>query len=259
MQRSLSQSICLCSRLNIIRCKPTFISSYSTASVFRPPPSKLHMNNKNKSSISNGSRLAAVKDLFQVTTDVKSSKPTIPSATTSTKGKPAAVGTGRSRRDEEITSRWITFVDQEGQVHQRQRLESTLQSFDRQLYFLVEVDPTAKPPVCRLFEKKHLFDKQKANKKKKTVSSEQITKEIVFGWNVSLHDMGHKLGKAIQFLDKGNKVKIEIVYKKGQKRVDKETQQQVIAQVQQQLNAYKLAKPPTLSGANCMMQFEQKK
>ncbi|KAI9302628.1 translation initiation factor IF-3, C-terminal domain-containing protein [Cunninghamella echinulata] len=135
-----------------------------------------------------------------------------------------------------------------------------LQEFDRSLYFLIEVDPTSHPPVCRLFEKKQLFEKEKANKKKKkTNTPEQITKEINFGWNVSLHDMGHKLTKAIQFLEKGNKVKIEILHKKGQQRVDKDTQQEVIDQVQQQLKDFKLSKPPTRSGSNCMMQFELRK
>ncbi|KAI8972662.1 hypothetical protein BDB01DRAFT_690548, partial [Pilobolus umbonatus] len=135
-------------------------------------------------------------------------------------------------RDEEISSRFITFVDEEGEVHTRCRLNDVLQEFDRSKYFLVEVDPNAKPnPVCRLFDKKALFEKEKQNKKKKQTAPESILKEVMFGWNVSAHDMEHKLNKACQFLDKGNKVKIDIVYKKGQKRVDKETQDEVVSTV----------------------------
>ncbi|CAO3576353.1 unnamed protein product [Absidia cylindrospora] len=172
------------------------------------------------------------------------------SSPSSTKGKLSSIS--------QVSS--STAAADKSQAHpERKQLDSVLQSFDRSLYFLVEVDPTSRPPVCRLLEKKHLFDKHKASKKNKTVSSDQVTKEIVFGWNVSPHDMGHKLGKAVQFLDKGNKVKVDVVYKRGQKRVDKETQQQVIAQVKQQLDIYKLAKPPTFSGSNCSMVFEQKK
>ncbi|CAO3631538.1 unnamed protein product [Cunninghamella echinulata] len=74
---------------------------------------------------------------------------------------------GRPKRDEEITSRLITFVDENGTVHQRKKLSMALQEFDRSLYFLIEVDPTSHPPVCRLFEKKQLFEKEKANKKRK--------------------------------------------------------------------------------------------
>lgn len=166
--------------------------------------------------------------------------------------------TGRSRRDEEINSRFITFVDEEGQVHNRCRVNDILNDFDRSRYFLVEVDPSAKPPVCRLLDKKVLFEKEKQGKKKKQTSPESVLKEIVFGWNVSAHDMEHKLNKAIQFLDKGNKVKLDIVYKRGQKRVDKETQQQVISTVSNLMEQYKLAKQPAFTGHNCSMQFERK-
>jgi translation initiation factor IF-3 len=166
---------------------------------------------------------------------------------------------GRSRRDEEISSRFITFVDEQGQVHNRCRINDILMDFDRSKYFLVEVDPSAKPnPVCRLFDKKALFEKEKQNKKKKQTAPESILKEIVFGWNVSAHDMEHKLNKAIQFLDKGNKVKLDIVYKRGQKRVDKETQQEVIQTVSSLMEEYKLTKQPAFNGHNCSMQYERK-
>lgn len=166
---------------------------------------------------------------------------------------------GRSRRDEEISSRFITFVDEKGQVHNRCRVNDILSDFDRSRYFLVEVDPSAKPnPVCRLFDKKAMFEREKASKKKKQTAPESILKEVVFGWNVSAHDMEHKLNKAIQFLDKGNKVKLDIVYKRGQKRVDKETQQEVIATVSGLLDAYKLTKQPSFAGHNCSMQYEKK-
>ncbi|OAD07950.1 hypothetical protein MUCCIDRAFT_154798, partial [Mucor lusitanicus CBS 277.49] len=92
---------------------------------------------------------------------------------------------GRSRRDEEISSRFITFVNEQGQVKERCRVKDVLMEFDRSRYFLIEVDPTVKPPVCRLFDKKSLFEKEKLSKKKKQTSPESVLKEIVFGWNVS--------------------------------------------------------------------------
>ncbi|KAF7723739.1 hypothetical protein EC973_001715 [Apophysomyces ossiformis] len=164
---------------------------------------------------------------------------------------------GRPARDEEITSRFVTYVDAEGQVHGKCRLDSVLQQFDRTKYFLVEVDPSARPPVCRLFEKKALFEKQKASKKKKQVAPQNVLKEVTFGWNVSPHDLEHKLAKAIQFLDKGNKVKVDIVHKKGQKFLDPESKQKVVNGIIDQLNAYKMAKKPAFVGHNCIIHFEK--
>ncbi|KAI7872320.1 hypothetical protein BDF14DRAFT_1739839 [Spinellus fusiger] len=164
---------------------------------------------------------------------------------------------GRSRRDEEITARFITLVDDAGKVFERTRLTDALRRLDRTKYFLIEVDPTAKPnPVCRMFDKKAVFEKQKASKKKQ-VTPESILKEITFGWNVSPHDMEHKLGRAIQFLEKGNKVKVEIVNKKGQQRPDSQAQQKLIQQVTEQLNGFRLSKPTAIVSGVCHMQFEK--
>ncbi|KAG1516709.1 hypothetical protein G6F53_001941 [Rhizopus delemar] len=183
-------------------------------------------------------------------------KPTINSEQQPIKAAPL----GRPRRDEEIEAKFITFVDEQGQVHSRCRLNQVLTKFDRSRYFLVEVDPSAKPnPVCRLFDKKTLFEKEKSKKRGKVSTPESVLKEVMFGWNVSAHDMEHKLNKACQFLEKGNKVKIDIVYKKGQNRVDKATQQEVIKTVTDFMDKYKLTKKPVINGQTCIMQYEIKK
>ncbi|KAG1470550.1 hypothetical protein G6F56_002618 [Rhizopus delemar] len=165
----------------------------------------------------------------------------------------------RPRRDEEIEARFITFVDEQGTVHSRCRLSQVLRQFDRTQYFLVEVDPSARPnPVCRLFDKKAMFEKEKTKKRNKTTAPDSVLKEVMFGWNVSAHDMEHKLNKACQFLEKGNRVKVDIVYKKGQNRVDKATQQEVIKSVTNFMDKYKLAKVPAINGQTCTMQYENK-
>ena len=168
-------------------------------------------------------------------------------------------GMSRPRRDEEITSRFITFIDDKGQVlEQRARLDDVLHKFDRSQYFLMEVQP-GKIPVCRLFDKKAMFEKQKQKKKAKQTNPEAVVKEIVFGWNVSEHDMEHKLGRAKQFLEKGNKVKIEITTKKGQQRLDKQEKAQVVERVAEHLSDYKSTKKAAfIQGGNCVLQYEKK-
>ncbi|KAI9267315.1 hypothetical protein BY458DRAFT_511931 [Sporodiniella umbellata] len=165
----------------------------------------------------------------------------------------------RPKRDEEIVARYISYVDAEGKLHPRCRTQQVLSQFDRTRYFLVEVDPSAKPnPVCRLLEKKAMFEKEKSKKRGKTTAPVSVLKEVSFGWNVSAHDMEHKLNKACQFLEKGNRVKLDIVYKKGQNRVDQGTQQEVIKSVTGFMDKYKLAKQPAINGHTCTMQYENK-
>lgn len=160
----------------------------------------------------------------------------------------------RSRRDEEIHAHTITYVDAHGQVHPRCSTDDIISSIDRKKFFLIEVDPHARPPVCRLMDKKLMFDKQKQKTKKKPVEM----KEIVFGWNVTQHDMQHKLNKAISFLDKGNKVKIDIKSKRGQKRPEKQDQLDLVHLVHHSLVDYgKLSKKPEFAGQQCSMLYEK--
>ncbi|KAI7904375.1 uncharacterized protein BX663DRAFT_504852 [Cokeromyces recurvatus] len=212
----------------------------------------------NSQSLSLQSTLNAIR---QKQNNPRTSKPIEPLQSVEYNKQQAKVApAGRLRRDEEISARFITFIDENGQVHDHCRLMNVLDEVDRSRYFLIEVDPAAQPnPVCRLFDKKTLFEKEKKSKKKKSLAvPESILKEISFGWNVSNHDMEHKLNKAIQFLDKGNKVKVDIVHKKGQNIADEKMRSQLICKVTELLNSYKMTKKPIFNGHNCTIQFEGK-
>jgi translation initiation factor IF-3 len=163
---------------------------------------------------------------------------------------------GRPRRDEEITARFITLVDESGTVHRDVRIKDAISKLNRQDHFLIEVDPLAEPhPVCRITPKKAVFEKRQ-----NTSRPEAVLKEVTFGWNVSPHDMGHKLQKAEQFLAKGNKVRIEVVAKKGQQRLPRNAQEEVIEKIVAQLKPYaKAMKNPTfVQNATCIIVFEGK-
>lgn len=168
---------------------------------------------------------------------------------------------GRQRRDEEITSRFITLVDAEGTVHRDVRIKDALSKLDRQSQFLIEVDPLAEPhPVCRITPKKSVFEKNKAAKRQNTSRPEAVLKEVSFGWNVSPHDMGHKLQKAEQFLSKGNKVRIEVVAKKGQQRLPRDAQEEVVEKIVAQLKPHSKAmkNPSFVQNSTCIIVFEGK-
>ncbi|GAB5589834.1 hypothetical protein Unana1_04734 [Umbelopsis nana] len=168
---------------------------------------------------------------------------------------------GRQRRDEEIVARFITLVDENGQVHRDIRTKQALANLDRQAYFLVEVDPLAEPhPVCRITPKKAMFEKTKAAKRQNSARPEAVLKEVTFGWNVSPHDMGHKLNKAEQFLAKGNKVRIEVVAKKGQQRLPRDAQEAVVEKIVSQLKPFSKAmkNPSFVQGSTCIIVFEGK-
>jgi hypothetical protein len=74
---------------------------------------------------------------------------------------------------------------------------------------LIEVAPTAVPPVCRIMDYgKFKYETSKHDKEKKSASSK--LKEIKFRVNIDAHDYVTKIRHAEEFLDKGNKVRIQL-------------------------------------------------
>ena len=79
---------------------------------------------------------------------------------------------------------------------------------------LVEISPTASPPVCRIMDYgkfKYEEAKKKRQQKKRTTTFE--TKEIKFRPKTDDHDMDFKVKHVRRFLEEGNKVRLVIVFR----------------------------------------------
>ena len=79
---------------------------------------------------------------------------------------------------------------------------------------LVEISPTAKPPVCKIMDyKKFLYDKKKKEKEIKAKTVKTVIKEIRFTPNTDDHDFEFKTKHAEKFLKEGAKVKAYVQFK----------------------------------------------
>lgn len=79
---------------------------------------------------------------------------------------------------------------------------------------LVEISPTADPPVCKIIDyNKFLYDKKKKEKEMKAKSKATEIKEIRFTPNTDDHDFDFKAKHAEGFLKDGNKVKAYVQFK----------------------------------------------
>lgn len=73
---------------------------------------------------------------------------------------------------------------------------------------LVEISPTADPPVCRIIDySKFKYEQKKKQKEIKAKTQKTVVKEIRFGPNTDDHDFNFKLKHAENFLKEGSKVK----------------------------------------------------
>lgn len=73
---------------------------------------------------------------------------------------------------------------------------------------LVEIAPTATPPVCKVVDySKFKYEQKKKQKEIKAKAQRVVIKEIRFGPNTDDHDFDFKLKHGMEFLKEGAKVK----------------------------------------------------
>lgn len=125
---------------------------------------------------------------------------------------------------------------------------------------LVEIAPTAEPPVCKIVDyKKFLYDQKKKQKELKAKQAKVVVKEIRFGPQTDDHDFNFKRNHAIKFLQDGNKVKA-FVFFKGRSIVFKEQGEILLLRFANELENYgKPEQLPLLEGKKMIMVLAPKK
>jgi len=79
---------------------------------------------------------------------------------------------------------------------------------------LVEISPQVNPPVCKIMNyQKYIYDLKKKQKEIKAKAVKVSVKEIRLGPNTNEHDFNFKVKHAVEFLQEGNKVKVDIFFK----------------------------------------------
>jgi translation initiation factor IF-3 len=125
---------------------------------------------------------------------------------------------------------------------------------------LVEISPTANPPVCKIMDyKKFLYEQKKKQKEIKAKTAKVIVKEIRLGPNIDDHDFNFKLKHAEKFLQEGAKVKVDVFFK-GRSIIYKEKGEIVLLKFAQELEEFgKVERLPVLEGKRMIMIITPKK
>ncbi len=125
---------------------------------------------------------------------------------------------------------------------------------------LVEISPTANPPVCRVLDyKKFLFEQKKKQKEIKAKSAKIVVKEIRLGPNTDDHDFEFKLKHAKNFLEEGAKVRVDVLFR-GRSIVYKDQGELIMLKFATALEDFgKVEQLPKLEGKRMMMMIAPKK
>ncbi|HXL00878.1 MAG: translation initiation factor IF-3 [Dysgonamonadaceae bacterium] len=125
---------------------------------------------------------------------------------------------------------------------------------------LVEIAPSAKPPVCRIIDyQKFLYQQKKRQKEQRAKSTKIVVKEIRFGPQTDDHDYNFKLKHAKNFLEEGAKVKA-FVFFKGRSILFKEQGELLLLRFANDLEDYaKVEQLPVLEGKRMSIILAPKK
>jgi len=125
---------------------------------------------------------------------------------------------------------------------------------------LVEISPSANPPVCKIMDyKKFLYQQKKKQKEIKAKTAKVVVKEIRLGPNTDDHDFNFKLNHAKKFLEDGAKVKVDVFFK-GRSIIYKDKGEYILLRFAQELEEIgKVESLPKLMGKRMIMIIAPKK
>ena len=163
------------------------------------------------------------------------------------------------RINEQIRVREIRLIDDEGEQRGIVPTKEALIMAKERGLDLVEVAPTANPPVCKILDfGKYRFEQEKKLRDSKKNQKTLKLKEIRMQPKIGAGDLDTKAKHVQEFLDEGNKVKITIRFR-GRELAHTELGYDVLKEVQNRLDGnYVIEKQPAMEGRFMSMTLAQK-
>ena len=140
------------------------------------------------------------------------------------------------------------------------KFKEAMQIADELELDLVEISPSANPPVCKVIDySKFLYQLKKKEKEQKAKNVKVVVKEIRFGPQTDEHDYNFKLKHAISFLEEGAKLKAYVFFK-GRSILFKEQGEVLLLRFAKDLEEYgKVDQMPLLEGKRMIIMLSPKK
>jgi translation initiation factor IF-3 len=160
----------------------------------------------------------------------------------------------QDRRNEEINVPRVRVIDADGgQVGIMLTRDAIAKAAEAGLD-LVEVSPTAEPPVCKIMDYgKYIYQKDKQQQAARKKQKQIQVKEVKFRPTTDEGDYQTKVKHLKEFLEEGDKVKITIRYK-GREMAHQELGFQLIERLKAELEELALIEQmPKLEGRQAVM------
>ncbi len=154
----------------------------------------------------------------------------------------------------------MRLINAEGEQVGVVSISEALQIADDSELDLVEIVPTAEPPVCRVMDYgKYIFDQNKKKHAAKKKQKQIQVKEIKFRPGTEEGDYQVKLKSLIKFLTNGDKVKITLRFR-GREMAHQELGSKMLNRIETDLEEYGAVEQyPKLEGRQMVMVLAPKR
>lgn len=148
----------------------------------------------------------------------------------------------------------VRLIDEDGGQVGVVPTKEALARAEEQGLDLVEVAPTAKPPVCRIMDfGKYLYEQRKRQKEARKGQTGGLVKEIKISSKIEAHDIDFKISHIKKFLEQKNRVKVTVVFR-GREVSHSERGRGLLDRIISLLDGYATVEnPPTLEGRHMSM------
>lgn len=156
--------------------------------------------------------------------------------------------------NEQIRAREVRLIDVDGSQLGIVPLREALRIAGEKNLDLVNVAPTAKPPVCRIMDYgKYKYEQSKREKEARRNQKIVSIKEVRLTPNIEEHDFQTKLRSVIRFLEQGDKVKATVRFR-GREITHAQIGQGVLERMAKEVQDLCIVeRPPKLEGRNMIM------
>ena len=130
----------------------------------------------------------------------------------------------------------VRIIDEEGEQLGIMEIDEARTTADERGLDLVEVAPDARPPVCKIMDYgRYKYEQAKKDKLAKKKQHQVHVKEMKFRPKIDDHDYGHKVAQVRDFLEKGDKVKLTIMFR-GREMMHKEFGEAILERIKNDLD-----------------------
>ena len=116
--------------------------------------------------------------------------------------------------NEEIRDREVRLIDENGEQLGVMLTQKALELAEERGYDLAKIQPTAKPPVCKLLDyDKYRYEQSRRERENRKNQRVVEIKEVQLSATIEENDVLTKAKQAIKFLNGGDKVKVSIRFR----------------------------------------------